>query len=436
MKKLQALIVLILLLVTFTIESYAQKVITLKEAISLAQDNNTDLANAKLDLLIAQTQVSQAYSENLLPTLKLTSSYTRTFLKPVINIFGENIEFGSDNSISNKITLAEPIPVLGTPVFQGIRIAEYYEKLNEENLNSVNSSVIQQVTAAYYNVLFSKEVLEVNMEAMQNASDNYNVVEAQYNGGIATEFDFLRAKVNMENIAPSIDAAETNLKVSKLNLQQLIGMDGTQSIDVVGNLTYDSTEVYGSTDSLINNIVMNNVAVRQLQISNKINQELISVQEKSYLPELAVFGLYELTSSENDNTRIGDYQFFNSLSGGISLSWDLNLFRNSYEVQIKEIQARQTLETLQDTKRKLRTQAVSVILNMDDAKQRIITQKENVKLAERSLQLANYSFIDGVATQIDVLNSELTLSQTKLNYLQAIYDYLIAKSQLEELLAK
>ena len=436
MKKLSAVFFITIFTFILTESIYAQKVITLQEAISLAQDNNSDLENAKLDLLIAKTQVSQAYSENLIPDIKLNSTYTRAFKKPVFNIFGQNITIGTDNTISNKITVEEPIPILGTPVFQGIRIAEYYERLNEETVNSVEASVKQEVTEAYLNVLFAKEVLEVNLESMDNASENYQVVEAQYKGGVATEFDYLRAKVNMENIAPSIDAAETNLEVSKLNLQQLMGMDETQPIEVVGKLTYDSVEVYGSTDSLVNSIVSNNVAIRQLKISQKINDELVSVQEKSYLPNLAVFGLYELTANEDDGVKLSDYRFFNTLSAGISLTWDLNLFRNSYEVEIKELQARQNYETIEDTKRKLRTQAYSVILNMNDAKKRIISQKENIMLAERSLQLANYSFKDGVATQIDVLNSELTLSQTKLNYLQAIYDYLIAKSQLEELLAK
>ena len=73
---------------------------------------------------------------------------------------------------------------------------------------------------------------------------------------------------------------------------------------------------------------------------------------------------------------------------------------------------------------------------MEDAKNRIMSQQENVKLAERSLELANLSFRNGVLNQIDVLDTELLLSQSRLAYLQAIYDYLIAKSELEGLLEK
>ena len=73
---------------------------------------------------------------------------------------------------------------------------------------------------------------------------------------------------------------------------------------------------------------------------------------------------------------------------------------------------------------------------MDDAKKRITANLETVKLAERGLELANISFKNGVINQIDVLDAELMLNQTKLAYLQAIYDYLTARAELEELLEK
>lgn len=73
---------------------------------------------------------------------------------------------------------------------------------------------------------------------------------------------------------------------------------------------------------------------------------------------------------------------------------------------------------------------------MEDAKQRIAANLETVRLAERGLELANISFKNGVINQIDVLDAELMVNQSRLAYLQAIYDYLIAKAELEELLEK
>jgi outer membrane protein len=429
-------IVLFILLLTFWANSGStqEKILTLREAISFAGQNNSDLVKAKIDLMIAKTQVSEAYADNLIPSITLTSNYTRNFKKQVFNIFGENVEIGSDNSITNTIYMQESIPILGTPVFQGIRIAEYYEKLNAETVSSVEAAVKQNVTEAYLNVLFAKEILEVNLERMDHSSENFAVVEARYRNGVATEFDYLRARVTMENIAPTIDKSESDLEVSKLFLKQVIGDKSDQKIEVTGRLTYDSLEVLMPADDIVNRIVQNNVAVRQLNITRQINSELNSVEEKTLLPKLYLFGQYQLGTNENDDRSISEYRWYNTLSAGINLSWDLNFFRKGHAIDRTELEIRKTEENIADVKRKLRTQAQSVILNMEDARNRIIAQRENIALAERSLDLANISFKNGTATQLDVLNTELTLSETRLSYLQSIYDFLVAKSKLEELL--
>ena len=93
-----------------------------------------------------------------------------------------------------------------------------------------------------------------------------------------------------------------------------------------------------------------------------------------------------------------------------------------------------TDEQILNVKDKLRTQAQSILLRMEDAKNRILAQTETVKLAERGYELAVTSFKSGVLNQIDVLDAELMLTQTRLARLQAIFDYLTAKAALEGLL--
>jgi outer membrane protein TolC len=73
---------------------------------------------------------------------------------------------------------------------------------------------------------------------------------------------------------------------------------------------------------------------------------------------------------------------------------------------------------------------------MEDAKNRIIAQKETVSMAERGVELARISFQNGVINQIDVLDAELILSQVRLAYIQSVFEYLVARTELEQLLEK
>lgn len=412
------------------------KVYSLQDAISAARQNNSSLVNAKLDRLKAEKKVSQVYNENLLPTLDLSSQYIRAFKKQYFDIFGQRYSIGTDNQVINTLNVSEPIPVLGTPVFQGIKIAEYYSTLQNENVASEEAKVVAEVKKAYYNVLFLKEVFNVRKQALQNSLDNYDVVEKKYKNGTATEFDFLRAKVTAENNRPPLMEAENNLTIGKKSLKNSMGLKDNNDIEVSGALAYDSLEIFGNSDVLINNIANNHVSVRQLQISRNINNELLGVDRANYLPKFYVFGQFNLQAAEDDGRTVDKFRYFPVINAGIGMSWNLNFFRNTYKKQQTEIEIKKTDETISDVKQKLKISAQTVLLKIDEAKKKIIASLETVRLAERGYELAALSFKNGVINQIDVIDAQLMLSNSKLGYFQAILEYQTTKTALEELLEK
>lgn len=438
MKKITAIFI-IFLAAAFSASGalYSQELkVTLYDAINLAKKHNPDYVIAKLDRLKAERQVSQVYSENLFPTITLNSRYTRSFKKQQFIIFGETFEVGSDNSITTTIDVTEPIPFLGTPVMNGIKIAEYYERIQDENVTQVESKVKADVKKSFYNVLFLKEVIRLNEESVANAEENLRVVEARYRAGVALEFDYIRAKVKVESLKPQLTQSKNNLEIAKKFLKNSIGLKGNEDVDANGNLTYDSTEVWGTMDQIISNVSEKNVAIRQLKLSKKINEELVEIDYANYLPKFYLFGQYGLQSSENDDKSFTRWRYYNTLFAGIGLTWDLNLFKNSYKEEQSQIEVKKTEEQIIKTKELLKTQTQSILLSLEDAKNRIIVQQELVSTAQRGYDLASISYMNGVINQIDVLDAELALRQVELAYIQAIYDYLTARTNLEQLLER
>lgn len=428
------LIFLLLIFITGMAKAQEVKVFALRDAINEAFRNNSELTNARYDLMKAQYKVTESYNEGLIPTLSLSSNYTRAFKKQVFDIFGQKFEIGTDNSITTALQLTQAIPFLGTPIFQGIRIAEYYERLSEENILAIETKIATDVKKSFLNVLLLKEVVEVNKKALKNTMDNLSVVEIRYRNGTLTEFDYLRAKVKVETMKPNLTQAENNLLLSKKSLKNSMGLKTDDEIDIVGSLIYDSTEFLKSQDDIITEIASNNVNIRLLNISKNINNELIEVDDANYLPKLYLFGQYQLFANENDGRSILKFRYYNAVNAGIGLNWTFNLFTNSYKKQQSILDLKKTDEQIYDVKEKLKIQASSILLRMEDAKNRISAQTETVKLAERGYELAASSFKSGVLNQIDVLDSELMLTQSRLALLQAVFDYLTAKSELEGLL--
>jgi len=413
-----------------------QKTFTLSEAINEALRNNTDVINARFEKNKALEKVSQVYDENLVPTFTLDVQYIRAFKKQAFEIFGQRYEIGTDNTLNNTLNVTESLPFLGTPVFSGIRIAKTYAELQNENVDMIETKVKVDVKKAFYNVLFLKEVADVNSKSLQNADDNLALVETRYRNGVNTEFDFLRAKVKVESLKPSLSQSLNNLSIGKKLLKNAIGIKTNEEIEIAGMLTYDSNEVFGSTDDILKRIAENNVSIRQLNLNQNINKELVTVNNANYMPKLYLFGQFQLSAMEDDVRGLLNYRFFDVSNAGIGLTWDLNFLRNTFKKRQAEIDVKKTDETILDVKQKLKISGQNTISAMDDAKKRIMAQSETVKLAERGYELATISFKNGVLSQIDVLDAELTLNQTRLAYLQAIYDYQNAKADLEGLLEK
>jgi len=435
-KMKKTLIFIVLIFLYGSLNAQNLKIFTMEEAVAEAMKSNSDIITARLEQIKAKNKVSETYNESLLPTLTLSTQYIRAFKKPVFDIFGQKYEIGTDNQITNTLSASEPIPFLGTPIFQGIRIAEYYAALQSENVSAVETRVKSEVKKAFYNVLLLKEVVEINKKSLQNALSNLEVVEKKYKAGTETEFNLLRARVKVENIKPSLAQSENNLSLAKKALKNTIGIKSNEEIDVLGTLTYDSTEIIGNTDEILYKIAESNVAIRQLNISKKINEEVVKIDNANYLPKLYLFGQYQLNASENDGKYFFNYRYFNVVNAGIGLSWNLNFVSNSYKKQQSLVDVKKTEEIIIDTKNKLKLAGQGIIQTMEDAKNRIIANKENIRLAEKGYELAVTSFRNGVITQIDVLDAELILNQTRLAYVQSIYDYLKAKVELEQLLEK
>jgi len=356
-----------------------------------------------------------------------------------ISLFGQQFSFSllTDNVVTATLQVSEPIPILGTPVFSGIRIAETYSKLQDETVNQTEFKIKADVRKAFLNVLLLKEVVALNSFSLQDAQENLRVVESRYKTGIVTEFDFIRAQVKVETLKPGLSQAENNLTISKKFLKNTIGLKTDEDIDVKGTLDFDSTEVYtASTDGIVRKITEGSVAVRQLNLSRSLNEELVKVDRSALLPKFYLFGSYGLQALQDDGRSLLKFPFQTGISAGLGLSWDLNFIGNKYKMNQSAIEVKKTDEQIANVKDRLKTQTQSILLRLEDARNRIIAQAQTVKMAEKGLELANSSFKSGVINQIDVLEAELGLNQVKLAYLQAIFDYLNAKIELEQLLEK
>ncbi len=417
-----------------------RKQISLDDAVKMAIANNRELQVAKLEMEKADARVREAIGYAL-PSVIANGTYTRSLEKPVFFLPDfENpesgrvlpIEIGSDNALQFGFQAQQIL--FNAAVFTGVGTAKVYQRASREAFRNSYNATIAQVKRAFYGTLFIQDVTELSRASLKNAEENLKNVVAFNKQGIVSDYDLIRAEVQVENIRPSVLEAERNVVASQNNLKVLLGLSPNEDVSVVGQLTYEPVEA-----ELVENaeemLLAKNASLKALELQSQVNQELVSIYRAEFLPTLSAFGSYQWQTQKND-FRISTNDFVRSAQIGLSLNISLfNGFQTSSRIdqaQVDYIKSQTQLSAVRDA---FLTQAQNIRLRLEEAQKRIEAQRRTVEQAEKGYKIATTRYSAGTGTQLEINDADLALLRARINRVQAVYDYNVAKTDLEELIS-
>ncbi len=415
-------------------------VLTLEKAVNMALEKNYDVQIANYSLMNAEAQITEAYA-GAWPKLNFMGTYNRNIKLPVLFLppntpfnpssSTETFSLGANNSYNIGLSLSQTIydPRLGT----AISIAKQYSQYSKLNNQSTEDDVRSQVKQAFYGTLLSKKLVEVNEEGYNVAKANKDNTEALYKQGVASEYDYLRSEVQLANIEPALIEAKNNFEMSKNNLKNLLALNLDTKVEIQGELEVEKISAKQLDDS--NEILeQKNPLLQSLNIQKSMLEENISIEKAAYLPTLKAFGSYAWQSEDN-TFKFKDYNWANTFSVGLQLTYTLfDGFQRGAKVEQAEIGVKSIQATKSKTEENLKIGLLQSRLKMNEALDRINAQKQSVEQAEKALKISETRYKSGVGTQLEILDTQNALSQTRINYEKAIYDFLIAKTNWEKLL--
>ena len=412
--------------------------LSLEEAISLALENNRDLKMTQLQLDNVDAQVDEALG-NAYPTLDLNARYTRNIKRPVFFFPDEDdivrpIEIGSKNAVSADLTLQQVI--FNSAVFTGVGTSKIYAQISRQQLRAQTADVVLNVKKGYYTALLAREVLRVNEALLTNAEANYKDTKALFEAGLRAEFDAIRAEVAVENQRPLVVEAQNNYEAALDVLKLLLGYDNITQVQLELRESLARSESLASTDPeldvAVSVMLENNPQLEALGLSTAVNEELISINRSEYLPTVALFGTYKY-EAQADNFR--DLAFQPTAFAGLNLT--LNLYnggKTAAKVGQSQIAYDQSRYQTAQVAAALKTQLESTLRQIDYARKRISASDRTIEQAERAYKIATTTYKAGTGTQLQINDADLALAQARLNQLSALYDYNVAKADLESLL--
>lgn len=425
------LLTILLCICSFTI--HAQEKITLEEAIEIALSESNTIKIA--DMTIEKTGYAKkgAYSA-LYPNISATGNYQRTLKKQVMamEMAGQamEIEVGMSNNVSAGVTAA--MPLVNAQLWQSLKLSALDVELAIEQARSSKISLVSQVKQSFYAVLLAKEAYNVYKEVYDNAQKNFEDVEKKYNVGKASEFEYLRAKVNVNNAEPEVFNAESSVELAIWQLKAIMGIDLNTELDVEGELKDYTEELIVMTLAASDTVSFeNNTNLLQLRLQDEMLSQTIKMTKFQYIPTLSASFAY------NYNAMGNTFDMSWNPYSVVALSLNIPIFDGfSKRNNIRQYKKTQDILRLniEDTERNLNIALENYRDQMNTSVKRFTAAEATLEMAQKSYDISEKMYEVGKATLVELNDAQLALTQAQLTMSQAIYQFMINKASIEELM--
>lgn len=398
-------------------------------------DENPTIKVAAEEIALKKVASKEAW-QSLLPEASLNGSLDHTIKAAEMKLNDMSFKMGQDGTNTANAGLSMNLPLFAPAVYRAMSMTKTDIELAVEKSRASELDLINQVTKAYYQLMLAQDSYEVLQGSYKLAEDNFNVVNAKYQQGAVSEFDKISAEVQMRSIKPNVISAANAVTLAKLQLKVLMGITADVDIKTDDNLTNYESMLFANQLKEEDMSLENNTTMKQFELNMKLLEKNVKSLKTNFMPTLSMSFSYQYQSLYNPNINFFDYTWSNSSSLMFNLSIPLYRASNFTKVKSARIQMRQLDWNRIDTERKLNMQVVSYRNNMTASSEQVVSNKENVMQAEKAVQIAGKRYEVGKGTVLELNSSQVSLTQAQLTYNQSIYDYLVAKADLDQVLGK
>lgn len=400
--------------------SLAAAELTLTDVISIAFQNNKDIQIQEQEITVATANILGAKSP-FLPQVNLQTSYTYND-----KILAPNIYSGYKNDHLANIGLSQSV------YSGGANMANYKQAVlsldvQKETLLAKKLDVEFDARRLYYGLLLAYETERIAKDALNQAIAHYEDVKKMHAQGAASRFDMLQSGVQVSLLEPDVVRAGNEIETLKAELNKLLARKVDYPITTKEKLVCTYIKIEEVEFLKIAYLQRPEIKLKSLGID--IDQWGIAMAKSGYRPTVNILGNYSFRSN-----RIGNMANEKQRNWNAGLAINVPIFEG-FSTKAKVDAARATYAQAKISKDNLVDQvAVEIrkaVLSLRDAETIIKSQQDNVDQAREALRIAQVSYANGVAINLDVLDAQVSLAQIQKNLASATYDYLMAQAYLD-----
>ncbi|MGK5510856.1 TolC family protein [Brevibacillus formosus] len=350
-----------------------------KVAAEAGKDNTTTPDTAATEELTLDKAIEQALKTNV------------TLQNAILDAKNADI----NNSITYRSTAqmtADMLESLDAAQAKYVRSAqsEMTKKLNALAVKSTEGKIKLGAQDAYYKLIFAQDDLNLKKQSLARAEAQLKVAKAAFDVGTNAKTDVLEAEMGVAGAKAQLTTAENNLEIAIMNLNDFLGVDLQKEWKIV------------SANKKMDPISITMEDAEKQALSKRL--EITKAEEELKLAELNV-------------KLIAEYTAASTLSGQQA--------RNNVE---------KSKLAIDEAKRTVTKDVAQAYLNLNAAREAIDFQKAAKDSAAESYRLKNLRFENGLATTLEVIQSEEALSTRENEYQKAVLSYNLAVVNFENAL--
>jgi outer membrane protein TolC len=397
--------------------------LSLQDCLKLTLVNNKTLQRVIQEKEIARGNELKSYSA-ILPSVSLTGDYTR--LDEVPSIAGFTI--GDLDNYSVDLMVTQPI-FAGGSIIARINAGKLFSLLTDQTVRAATQDVIYQAERSYYDVLLNQHLYQISVDAVRSAQVHLDDVKLKRSGGVASNFDVLRAEVELSNFQAELIQNKNAINISKTQLLKIMGI--SQDSDFVPSDKLSYVPLKMTMEQAVEVAYRNRPDLYGRQFDIKYQKELLKIARSRYWPTIS--GFYDNTWAKPDPHNSIMIEWGRAWQAGFMATLPVfDGFAREGEIIQQKARFKQSQIDLIDAEETTLFELTKALLSIENTEEFVQSQQLNLTRAEEGNRLADIGYREGINTQVEVIDAESALTKAKSLYYQAIYSHIIAKLDLQK----
>ncbi|HEX7319678.1 MAG TPA: TolC family protein [bacterium] len=399
------------------------------DAIEYALLNNPEIIQLQIDIDKAEAGIGEARS-SFYPTLSLSGYYAYITDVSVFMMDSIPIPIGQHENYDLQVSLQQVLFTWGK-VYNAYRIAGLSRDIAFMSLDRKKQEVTYSVTTAFDGLLVLEEMVKLMRESLDQLQRHEEAVQKRYAAGLVSQFELLRAGVQVANFKPTVIQTENGLNLAREGFKMLLGLPLDRECVVDGELQY--TEQAYDLEELTTAALASRAEIKNLQSVEKIALAGRSIAQTANLPSIVAGATYD----RQKPFGLGGSEWGSNMT--FSLGFQLPLFsgfKSLYAYKSAALKLKEARHARENLEKAISLEVKQSYLNFLASQEALSAAQENVNQATRAFEIMETRYKSGLATNLEFMDAQLAATQAKTNYLNTLKEYHAASAGIRKATGK